>query len=308
MLNWFNLSSNNNNNTQEKKAEEKIDNKKEEDNKNQEKGKLISFFSSIGDTIKEKINQTTQIINTKQNESKKEEGQLAYPWSFPDDPKKEEIILNQAKLLSHEIYNFMNTPSPTLLENFEFDMEKYTPIAIKALEYDQRLGKIRFYLVPNKIKEDKFWYNYFARMHILRDTISKLDISTLNELPHKNQKLIDNKEDIPNFNTKEMEELQSEMSKLLGGNQDSNDNDTSTNNLNNNLQFDENELENQINNVLNDESLSNFDLGLVDGNIDESILNDFDLDEFGADNNIDIKVDTNIDVNDLVNESNNENK
>ena len=40
-----------------------------------------------------------------------------------------------------------------------------------CLKADPKLDRIRFLLVPYKIKEEQFWYNYFARIHIIKSTI-----------------------------------------------------------------------------------------------------------------------------------------
>ena len=97
--------------------------------------------------------------------------------------------------------------------------------------------------------------------------------------------MISNQEELSNYNTKEIEELQNEMSKLLGNiqeNENENENiDDSLQNLNS-LQFDESELEKQINNVLNDESLQVDFIGLdTETNFDD--LQQFEEDQGSLD-------------------------
>lgn len=50
---------------------------------------------------------------------------------------------------------------------YEFDAE----LAQALMKVDPKLSKMRFLLVPYKIKEDPFWKNYFARIYIIKSTI-----------------------------------------------------------------------------------------------------------------------------------------
>ena len=83
-------------------------------------------------------------------EVKKEETVQVFPWSYPEDPMKGEIMEAQARLLSHEVFNFLQTPPQNQVGNFEFNMDKFASIAINALNSDLKLSRMRFYLVPHK--------------------------------------------------------------------------------------------------------------------------------------------------------------
>ena len=62
---------------------------------------------------------------------------------------------------------------------YEFDV----PTAMACLKADPKLDRIRFLLVPYKIKEEQFWYNYFARIHIIKSTLMDPATTIPKEIP-----------------------------------------------------------------------------------------------------------------------------
>ena len=82
-----------------------------------------------------------------------------------------------------EKWNFL-TPSPEAdLDgwNWELDIEA----AKFCLNIDPKLEKMRFLLVPYKVKEEIFWKNYFSRIYIIKKTILDPNI----KFTHNNQSL-----------------------------------------------------------------------------------------------------------------------
>jgi len=85
--------------------------------------------------------------------------------------EQKETLKKQIKLVSEEKWNFLKPPSDTELKGFNFSLGDYFPVAQLCLETDSNLQKMRFYYVPYKVKEEKFWYNYFARIYVLKNTL-----------------------------------------------------------------------------------------------------------------------------------------
>ena len=48
---------------------------------------------------------------------------------------------------------------------------------LHMLQLDPQLEKMRWLLVPWKVKEHMFWHNYFAHIYVVRNTllVSKMD-------------------------------------------------------------------------------------------------------------------------------------
>ena len=76
----------------------------------------------------------------------------------------------QILLLSEEKWSFLNMPEDTeYMQDWEYE---FNPALAQALmKADPKLNRMRFLLVPYKIKEDPFWKNYFARVYIIKCTI-----------------------------------------------------------------------------------------------------------------------------------------
>jgi len=85
--------------------------------------------------------------------------------------EQKETFKKQIKLISEEKWNFLKPPPDAELKGFNFSLADYFPVAQLCLETDSNLQKMRFYYVPYKVKEEKFWYNYFARIYVLKNTL-----------------------------------------------------------------------------------------------------------------------------------------
>ncbi|KAJ3022278.1 Synapse-associated protein 1 [Thoreauomyces humboldtii] len=68
---------------------------------------------------------------------------------------------------------------------FPFDLESSYPVIMKLLDLDPALGRLRFDLVPKKIKEPIFWRRYFYRVHLLQnDPASKIPVEPQHTAVH----------------------------------------------------------------------------------------------------------------------------
>ena len=97
--------------------------------------------------------------------SKDEKKQGAAPWlGYQNEDELKEKIL----ALSEDKRNFVRAP-PTGV-NFDFEYSTFASSAVALLEEDPRLEKMRYELVPKKVKEDEFWRNYFYRVAIVKQS------------------------------------------------------------------------------------------------------------------------------------------
>ncbi|XP_065057935.1 synapse-associated protein 1-like [Rhopilema esculentum] len=87
------------------------------------------------------------------------------PWVGYNEEKE---MKTQILALSSDERNFMRDPPSGV--DFHFDLEVVMPVALKILEQDQELQNMRFSLVPKKIKEEKFWHNYFYRVSLIKQS------------------------------------------------------------------------------------------------------------------------------------------
>ncbi|KAL1234113.1 Synapse-associated protein [Trichinella pseudospiralis] len=86
--------------------------------------------------------------------------------SIWDGFENEFLVKKQIMSLSLDEEAFLRAP-PAGTE-FTFDFDSYVSQAEAALKADPNLEKIRFRLVPRKIKEEEFWRNYFYRVYLVK--------------------------------------------------------------------------------------------------------------------------------------------
>lgn len=87
------------------------------------------------------------------------------PWVGYSD---EEILKEQILALSTDRRNFVRSPPSGV--QFQFDFDATYPVALATLSEDPNLEKMRYDLVPKKIKEEVFWRNYFYRVSLIRQS------------------------------------------------------------------------------------------------------------------------------------------
>lgn len=86
---------------------------------------------------------------------------------LPSDHPKLEEIREQILGLTKNKRNFLNAPPEDA--NFQFNFEDNVELAQACLKANKELENARFFLVPRKISEDKFWRNYFYRIYVIRE-------------------------------------------------------------------------------------------------------------------------------------------
>uniref|UniRef100_A0A7M5XHG9 BSD domain-containing protein n=2 Tax=Clytia hemisphaerica TaxID=252671 RepID=A0A7M5XHG9_9CNID len=76
--------------------------------------------------------------------------------------------------------NFLRDPPSGV--DFQFNLEHMMPVALAVLKDDEELERMRFTLVPKRIKEDRFWRNYFYRVSLIKQS-TQLSSLSLNKDP-----------------------------------------------------------------------------------------------------------------------------
>eukprot|EP00727_Mastigamoeba_balamuthi_P002638 m51a1_g12371 hypothetical protein (257) ;mRNA; r:603642-604664 len=92
------------------------------------------------------------------------------PWDDlgPDVPAEtHERIRELIFGLTKSRRNFVNGPAEDD-ESFLFELQAALPAAMAALRADPRLDAARAHLVPRKVRERKFWRNWFYRVHVIK--------------------------------------------------------------------------------------------------------------------------------------------
>lgn len=132
------------------------------------------------ETVDEKLEQT--IIGDFQRENDKfihekearRIGDAVPPW---EGFHEESAMKRQILALSADERNFLRDP-PNGVE-FSFDLSQMMPVALAALNEDDDLKAMRFKLVPKRVKEEKFWKNYFYRVTLIKQSTQ---LSTMADL------------------------------------------------------------------------------------------------------------------------------
>jgi len=153
--------------------------------------KVSSNLNETATNLKKTVEEKTLLgdLNKEQNEFIKNKK------SFQDDGavpvwcgyQEEEEMKKQILQLSMESRNFLRSP-PTGIQ-FNFEMDHYFPTAIATLKEDKNLRKMRFALVPTKVKEELFWRNYFYRVSLIKQT---LQLHTIQQASSKPQQVVTN--------------------------------------------------------------------------------------------------------------------
>eukprot|EP01130_Rhizamoeba_saxonica_P003339 TRINITY_DN1417_c0_g1_i2.p1 TRINITY_DN1417_c0_g1~~TRINITY_DN1417_c0_g1_i2.p1 ORF type:complete len:267 (-),score=91.03 TRINITY_DN1417_c0_g1_i2:47-847(-) len=137
---------------------------------------LLAFMSEVGVKLKDEIQEVVTEIDqeissvlTEPDLSKNVEIIALAPWENLDtDFETIKLVTEEILELSKHKEHFLNAP-PMDNQVYNFDFEKAIPIAKSALAKDPCLTRIRYELVPKFIAEKNFWYNYFYRIHIIKE-------------------------------------------------------------------------------------------------------------------------------------------
>lgn len=120
----------------------------------------------IGDFNKHQKKQMT--MNAEINNREK-----GCPWEGYEEG---EILKTQILNLSTDRRTFVRNPPAGV--NFTFDYQKSSKQAIAVLKEDKNLQKMRFELVPKKLKEAVFWRNYFYRVSLIKQSFNLKRLSS----------------------------------------------------------------------------------------------------------------------------------
>lgn len=108
-----------------------------------------------------------------QEKRAKECSNAAPPWVGYAD---EDSVQQQILALSIDQRNFLRDPPAGVKFNFAF--EQVYPVAMVMLEEDELLRKMRFHLVPKRLKEEVFWRNYFYRVSLIKQSAQLTALAT----------------------------------------------------------------------------------------------------------------------------------
>merc|ERR1712137_321490 len=100
---------------------------------------------------------TKTLIQTISQEGEEDFSGVRLPWQLPEELKdEEEIVKKQIMLLSEEKWTFLSPPQDERLEAYKETYQFDADLAQAMLKADPKLDRMRFLLVPYKIKEDPF--------------------------------------------------------------------------------------------------------------------------------------------------------
>lgn len=126
----------------------------------------------VKDTVKETVegkdilgdfNKEQEKFVNEKHSKRKETG--VPPWVGYNE---EETMKSQILALSCDERNFLRDPPAGV--QFHYDYDSMFPVAMATLEEDPLLKKMRFKLVPSKVKEATFWRNYFYRVSLIKQS------------------------------------------------------------------------------------------------------------------------------------------
>lgn len=113
--------------------------------------------------------------------------QSGLPW---EGYESSEVLEDKIRGLSKDERNFRRNPPNGV--SFTFDYKVSFPQALLVLESDEDLQKMRFLLVPKKMKEEIFWRNYFYRVSLIKQSYQLKELSgsrsSLNNLETSQEK------------------------------------------------------------------------------------------------------------------------
>jgi hypothetical protein len=113
-----------------------------------DRGVLLSLFGSVAKTIEATLKQPDA-------QPSSPPPPLLPPWHV-DGPLADKMPVLKAQILnlSQEKWNFLEAPSEDILHGFSFSMGDMSAQAVECLKLDPQLEKMRWLLVPWKVKEE----------------------------------------------------------------------------------------------------------------------------------------------------------
>jgi len=141
-------------------------------------GKVATDYSKVVQDTVYKAPMLAE-FNQEQEEFIKNKGEKEMPTAPWSGYQNEDELKGKILALSEDKRNFLRAP-PTGV-NFDFEYSAVASHAVVLLEADPRLQKMRYELVPKKVKEDDFWRNYFYRVGLVKQSF-ELSNSMSNEV------------------------------------------------------------------------------------------------------------------------------
>jgi len=138
-------------------------------------GKMTADYSKV---IQDTVYKAPLLsdFNQEQQEFIKSKGgkeQECAPWSgYQNEDELREKIL----ALSEDRRNFLRAPPQGV--DFDFEYSAVAAHAVVLLQEDEKLQKMRYELVPKRVKEDDFWRNYFYRVGLAKQSFELCDSLT----------------------------------------------------------------------------------------------------------------------------------
>jgi len=130
-------------------------------------GKVATDYSKVVQDTVYKAPMLAE-FNQEQEEFIKSKGDKEMPTAPWSGYQNEDELKDKILALSEDKRNFLRAP-PTGV-NFDFEYSAVASHAVVLLEADPRLQKMRYELVPKKVKEDEFWRNYFYRVGLVKQS------------------------------------------------------------------------------------------------------------------------------------------
>merc|ERR1719369_2311779 len=164
---------------EQEEEEEKEDSKEEKENWGSsftdaftKVGKITSDYSKV---LQDTVYKAPLISDFNQEQeqfiaSKSGKEQESAPWT---GYKKEDQLREKILALSEDKRNFLRAPPQGV--DFDFEYSAVAAHALVLLREDERLNKMRYDLVPKKVKEDDFWRNYFYRVGLAQQSFDLAD-------------------------------------------------------------------------------------------------------------------------------------
>lgn len=94
------------------------------------------------------------------------------PWvGYEEEDELRAKILS----LSEDKRTFIRAPPSGV--SFEFEYASFLPTALALIKEDERIEKMRYDLVPKRVKEQEFWRNYFYRVSLIKQSFELKDMA-----------------------------------------------------------------------------------------------------------------------------------
>jgi len=152
-------------------------------------------------------------FNHEQEEFIKSKGDKETPTAPWSGYQNEDELKDKILALSEDKRNFLRAP-PTGV-NFDFEYSAVASHAVVLLEADPRLQKMRYDLVPKKVKEDEFWRNYFYRVGLVKQSFELSNSMSADVKKEKQDKSVpkpvDDDSDNPPASTDQDDEFVSDL-------------------------------------------------------------------------------------------------